>query len=55
MPINRTVAPITVTITRLTILIFSVFQTPKRRFFHDGERVDCFIARVRRHHIVADS
>jgi hypothetical protein len=36
MPISSTVAPTTETITRLTILIFSRFQTLKRRFIHDG-------------------
>ncbi len=53
MPISSTVAPATETITRLTTLIFSMFQTLKKRFIHDGERVDCFIARARRHQIAA--
>ena len=40
-PISRTVAPTTDTITRLTTLIFSRFQTLGRRFVHDGESIDC--------------
>jgi hypothetical protein len=38
-PISRTVAPITETITRLTILIFSVFQILENHFIHDGESI----------------
>jgi hypothetical protein len=37
MPISRTVAPITDTITRLTSLIFSVFQILENHFIQDGE------------------
>lgn len=40
MPIKRTVAPTTETITRLTILIFSVLQILDRRFVHDGDSID---------------
>jgi hypothetical protein len=40
MPINRTVVPTTETITRLTILIFSVLQIPDRRFIQDGDSID---------------
>ena len=43
MPIRRTVAPITETITRLTTLIFSTFQKLRRRFVHEGESIDCLL------------
>jgi hypothetical protein len=40
IPISRTVAPTTETITRLATLIFSVLQMPERRFIHDVESLD---------------
>src|SRR6266403_2687055 len=49
-PINKTVAPTTETITRLTILMFSKFQTLERRFIQRGRVVGRFITRTRCHH-----
>ena len=43
MPIRRTVTPTTETITRRTILIFSVLQILDKRFIHDGEPIDCLL------------
>ena len=45
MPISRTVAPITETITRLTILMFSRFQTLERRFIQCRRVIGRFTTR----------
>ena len=39
MPISKIVAPITETITRLAILIFSVFQILENHFIQNGESI----------------
>ena len=49
MPISRTVAPTTETITRLTTLIFSMFQILENHFIYEGEPIDCSLPERRPH------